>query len=373
MFEHNTYERLMEDVLNDAPEGLDTRQGSIFFDAVSAVVSKIAKLYTDLDDILSLMSLNTVTESYLDLRAGEFGVTRHPATPARYKFVNTGTTPEAGARFFHDSGYYFTLQKAEDGTLYLEAEEPGTACNDIRQGDVAVPMVPVYGMTSASFGEIYELGTDAETDEDLRERVLEKLSTPSENGNKANYKTWCESVTGVGQARITPLWNGENTVKAILISPLGLPVSPEVEKAVQRYVDPNDLGKTVMVSGRTYNVGDGLGNGVANIGAHFTAAAASAKTINVSFNAELAAGSDTEKVKEAAKTALEAYFRDLVLNASDDSEIIVRASAIGAILAGLSTVIVDYRELKINEGTGNLTVTDDEVPVMGEVTVSVVS
>ncbi len=48
MFEDRTYERLMEETLELAPEGIDTRQGSIFFDAVSATVNKIAKLYTDL-------------------------------------------------------------------------------------------------------------------------------------------------------------------------------------------------------------------------------------------------------------------------------------------------------------------------------------
>ena len=34
MFEDYTYELLMEDVLNNAPEGIDTRQGSVFYDAV---------------------------------------------------------------------------------------------------------------------------------------------------------------------------------------------------------------------------------------------------------------------------------------------------------------------------------------------------
>ena len=49
MFEGYTYERLLEEVLNNAPEEIDTRQGSIFFDAVSGVLLKVAKLYTDLD------------------------------------------------------------------------------------------------------------------------------------------------------------------------------------------------------------------------------------------------------------------------------------------------------------------------------------
>ena len=57
MFEGYTYERLLNEVLNNAPEGIDTRQGSIFFDAVSGVLLKVAKLYTDLDVVSEMTRL----------------------------------------------------------------------------------------------------------------------------------------------------------------------------------------------------------------------------------------------------------------------------------------------------------------------------
>ena len=44
MFEDYTYKRLMEDVLSNAPADIDTRQGSIFYDAVSGPILKIAKI-----------------------------------------------------------------------------------------------------------------------------------------------------------------------------------------------------------------------------------------------------------------------------------------------------------------------------------------
>ena len=36
MFESYTYEKLLEEVLNNAPDDIDTRPGSIFYDAVSS-------------------------------------------------------------------------------------------------------------------------------------------------------------------------------------------------------------------------------------------------------------------------------------------------------------------------------------------------
>lgn len=374
MFETQTYDKLMEEVLAAAPPGIDTRKGSIFFDAISAVVNKIAKMYTDLDLIFEMVFITTTSGEYLDLKADEYAMQRQAATPAKYRLEYTGTRPASGERFFHnDSGYYFLLHEDDDGTLYLEAEATGTEVNDIEAGDIAVPVNTITGLTSAFFGAAYEYGTDAETDESLRERMLDKVAGPAENGNKQHYQSWCESITGVGRARITPLWNGENTVKAVLISPLGLPVSEAVEEAVQQYIDPNSLGKTVTVGGKTYNVGDGLGNGVANIGAHFTAAAATAHTIDLGFGAELVEGVSVEEATAAATEAVTEYFKRLVLEAGDDDQIIVRINAVGAILAGLMSYIIDYSELFMNGDEVNITLGKDEVPVMGEVIINVIS
>lgn len=370
MFETRTYEKLMEEVLATAPKGIDTRKGSIFFDAVSATVNKIAKLYTDLDHIFSLIFITTAQGEYLDLRGQEFGLTRLGARPAKYLFEYTGTRPPVGWRFFHnDSGYYFLLREAqEDGTLYLEAETDGEECNYIQVGDIAVPVNTVSGMATANFAGIYEYGSNAEDDENLRERIMEKIAGPAENGNKQHYKSWCESISGVGLARIEPLWNGENTVRAILISPLGLPVSEGVSEAVQQYIDPNGLKMTVTINGKTYRVGDGLGNGRANIGAHFTAVAAEARTINVTFEAELTRGRTAEMAEEAVSEAVTEYLKGLVLEAEEDEPVVVRISAIGAILAGLTSYIVDYHDLALNGSAENIRTGNEEVPVLGEVT-----
>ncbi len=301
-------------------------------------------------------------------------MSRHAATSANFLFLYTGTRPAVGWRFFHnDSGYYFTLCEDETGGLYLDAETPGTECNYIQSGDIAVPCNTVQGMTSASFGPIYGegYGTDTEDDSHLRYRVFEKIAGPAENGNRQHYKTWCESIDGVGRAIIFPLWYGENTVKAVLISPDGLPVAGSVVEETQRYVDPADKGMTVEVDGRTYVFGDGKGNGVANVGAHFTAVAAAPLYINLSFTAELPSGQTVENVRQAVVESVKAYLKGLVLDAADGAIIIVRISAIGAILAGLTTCLIDYAGLTINGAEVNIRLAADEVPVLGEVKVDV--
>lgn len=369
MFEAYTYEKLLEDVLRNAPEEIDTRQGSIFYDAVSGVLLKVAKLYTDLDIVVEMGRLTTATGDALDSKASEYGVTRLAATKAKYRAEFEGTTPQVGERFYYDGAYFMLKHDKDKGVYYFEAEAAGESGNDIYKGTPAVPVNTIDGLISATFGAIYENGSDREEDESLRNRVIEKISGPAENGNRQHYKTWCESRDGVGRARIFPLWNGPNTVKGVLIDTVGKPCGAAKVAEVQAYIDPADKGITEVIDGKEYTIGDGLGNGVANIGAHFTAVGASALEIKVTFGAELASGATKETAEQEAEAAIEEYLKELVLTAGEQETVVVRVSAIGAILSQMES-LVDYSNLRLNGDTHNITPGEDDVPVLGEVLIS---
>ncbi len=367
MFEAYTYERLLEEVLDGAPEGIDTRPGSIFYDAVSGILIKLAKFYTDLDTVIYLTQLMTTGGEYLDLKASEYGITRLPATKAEYAFNYEGTEPDAGERFFAEERY-FTLCK-DNGRIYLKADEAGTAANNIYSGTAAISVNNINGLTAASFGEIENYGTDDEDDDSLRERVRGKLAGSAQNGNKQHYKTWCESVEGIGRARITPLWNGPNTVKATLITPLGGAPSASVVAAVQEYVDPATKGYTAVVNGRTYVVGDGLGEGVANLGAHFTAAAAETVNISLSVNVEFVKTITRSTVEDEIRSAVENYLRTLTLETEEST--VVRITVIGAIISSIGNVL-DYNNLTLNGKADNIVIDENSVPELSEVSVNAI-
>lgn len=358
--EEYTYESLLQDVLDNAPAGIDTREGSIFYDAVSGVLMKVAKLYVDIDMIAELVYIDSAMGEYLDRKASEHSVTRLPATAARYYVTFDGTQPDVGERFYSD-GLYFVLKQTDEEVYYLEAEIAGTGANGIYSGTAAIPVNNIAGLNAATFGEAAELGSDEESDDALRERLREKMSGPAENGNRQHYRTWCEEVDGVGRARIIPLWNGPNTVKGIIIDPNGLPAGDAVIERVQDYIDPDADND---------GEGDGLGEGVANLGAHFTAVSPEKCTIDVAFNAVLTGGATQQQAAEEAKTAISNYLKDLTLNTEDDEEIVVRISAVGAIINGLSSIL-DYNTLTFNGQTSNIEPSEEAVAVIGEVTVSV--
>lgn len=343
MFEDRTYENLLAKTLENAPEGIDTRQGSIFFDAVSGAINKIAKLYSDIDLIFSLSRIDTAPGEYLDAKASEYGLTRHAAVPAKYYADISGTVPQTGERFFYN-GRYFVFKQTSDGVCYLEAEIPGILLN--LTGSPAVPVNNTPGLFSCKFGRIMEYGSEEKNDEGLRLRLKDKISNPGECGNKQHYKAWCESVEGVGTARIIPLWNGPNTVKGILINTEGLPCGSETVNLVQDYIDPG---------------GTGLGEGAACIVSHFTAVPARSFAVDIAVTLELQNGEDEYSIKSEIESAVKEYLKKLAVSGGDT---VVRISEIGSEIGKISR-IVDYSELRINGGISNISVDYESVPILG--------
>lgn len=385
MFENRSYKSIMADIIAQAPKGIDTRQGSIYFDALSAFANIIARNYADLDMVFALIFLTTATGPYLDAKAFEFGVYRHAAVAAQFKYVHTpsSVTPPNGSRFFHsETGLYFTianktdleLEEGETDRLVLIAEQAGIAANAIQEGDLAVPSRTITGLATSEFGRVIVSGQDEESDDSLRQRVIDTI-TGAANGNRAHYKAWCESIDGVGRARVYPLWAGENTVKAVLISPEGGSVDPTVVAAVQEYIDPMDADPpcTVTVEGQTVNVGDGLGNGVANIGAHFLAVSAHPSGVNVEFTAEYTrenpGAAFLDEAKDAVEDALTEYINNVIMNTPTDAPMTVYLARVTAIIVGLTDYFVDCTDLTLNGESRNISFNGDDIPMLGTVTI----
>lgn len=143
-------------------------------------------------------------------------------------------------------------------------------------------------------------------------------------------------------------------VAGILIDTEGGPASEAVVQRVQEYIDPG---------------GTGLGEGQANIGAHFTATSATAKRVNISFSVTLAKGGDLASVRSAAQTALKAQIKSINLTTDDSETPTLRISTVGNTIYSLLGVL-DYANLRFNGQTANVEAGKEEVFVLGEVTVS---
>lgn len=335
-----------------APDDIDTRQGSIYFNHMSPVAFMISRYYSELDITISLISIDTAEGEYLDQKANEHNVKRISAQNSIRNAVFDGVNVVENMRFFADT-FYFKLIYNQNGQLVLEAEVGGEAPNHIPTGTELVPVNTIIGLKSATLGTVIVPGTEVETDDNLRRRLREKIAGPAENGNIQHYKSWCESIKGVGLARIDSLWNGKNTVKGVIIGTDGLGAKPPIVEDVQRYVDPGSSG---------------LGEGVANIGAFFTAVSAINTEINISFNVQLSEGVQLNEVKERAMNSIVEYFKDISLKSRYKSDMVVRTSAISNVIYSIDGV-VDYANLLINSGSSNIVVPYTNAPKMGVLSV----
>ena len=369
MFESFTYDSLLESLLDKAPDGVDTRQGSVFYDAVAPMALLMQQYYINLDVVYQQTQIDEASGEALDAKASEHGLTRHSAIAAEYYITFTGTAPFTGQRFYVNDLYWVLNQEVDSGNYYIQCETTGLAGNGITSGTNAVPVTTVSGLTSATVGSPRINGSEEESDDDLRSRIKVKISGPAQNGNTTQYQTWCESIDGVGMARIVPLWNGPNTVKAILLSVSGQPCPSNVVTNVPKYIDPATKGYTATVDGITYVVGDGVGDGVAPLGSHFTACAPQEYKIDVTFTVSPQSGYTADNVKEDATKAITAYLEERNTSTYDGDAIVVRYTNIGALISGLASVL-DYSDLVINGGTTNIRPGNNYAAVMGEVSVS---
>lgn len=354
------------DQAEELGEGLDvdTREGSVYMDAAAGHCIRTAKFYSDLDSIYEMYAVDTCVEEILEERSAMDGVFRHPATSACWSAEFEGAVPESGSEFMVGD-YYFVWQLVGDD-FYLVAEEPGTKPNQLTSGEDIIPVDNIDDLISATLGELVVPGTDKESDDSLRTRWREKKQGPAENGNKQHYKTWCESVQGIGRARIISLWAGENTVKAVLISTEGTNISESLVAQVQMYVDPIEDGFPVVVDGKTYTMGDGMGEGVANMGAHFLASSAAPFNLTVSAFVDIKEGYTIESAQKSATEKIREYLKNLALASPEKTNAIVRINSIGSIIFELDEVL-DYSQLRINDQNENITIDLDSVAILSEV------
>lgn len=334
--------------------GVDTRQGSLYRDAAAGHIIRISKFFNDLRQVNRIISLDTCTgdilEEYMRLR----GLTLNPehATYAKYYVIFSGTAPKVGS-VMSCAGHFFTLDKMEDDYI-LVSQETGSEMNNLVPGELVIPEIDVDGLISATLGNLAVPALDIENDDSARQRLKNRIAGPDENGNKSQIRTWCESVEGVGRARVIPLWNGANTVAAVIISTDGGIPASEVVDNVQEYLDPGC---------------EGMGEGAATIGQFFTAFPVQAVSIDVSVNVIKSASVNYSEIREKFIQELTKYFHDIAMVEEYLPDIKARYSRIGAILSNMDEVI-DYEDLKINGSVENIPFMIYQIPVVGEVNVN---
>ncbi len=343
MFENRTYENLMQEALALITSDVDKQEGSLIRTALSPCIYKLAETYINLDNLMDLFYLDTAVGEYLDHLAADYGNSRKEASNAVRKIATTGAV-DIGTRWGINEAIYLI-------TAYLSTNVYSSICE--QSGEIG----NIYSGTlenidgdsgvTAALTDIITSGSDEETDDELRVRIKEHLLNPSQDGNVAQYKKWAIDYDGIGVAKVFPLWNGGNTVKIAITNANYLPAESKLVSDFQNYMDPNAEGK---------------GNGVAPIGSKVTITGGTQKNIAITANIVLADGyTDAEGATETIVDYLTtvAFIKNTV-----------SYMRIGSALLDCSSIL-DLSNLKINNGTSDIVLVNDEIPVLTNISLVV--
>lgn len=200
-----------------------------------------------------------------------------------YLQVTNGTgTITAGDIFETATGIQFkaltTKTVVTNEKFEVECLTKGSVGNVAAYSIVVIPTT-IQGIVSVTNPEEFTNGYDNETKEALLERYYIDLRTPAACGNKYHYQKWALEVEGVGKVKVKPLWNGNNTVKVVILDSNYKIATPELIKEVQNYIDPYTLDE------EGNKIGWGCGNGEAPIGAYCTVT--TAESLKLNFNIKI--------------------------------------------------------------------------------------
>lgn len=359
--EQTTEEAIRSRMLERISDEWDKTEGGYIYDSIAPVAIEMVFIGMMIRKALNLSFAQTTNGEYLDKRAEEHGIFRKEAVKATGEIKITGTVGaiiNAGLQVATEADTALNISSVEfvttetvtipdDGyvTVPIEAVEAGS------NGNVMANKIIVLLKSNSNITDVINIepttgGADIESDTDLLTRFLEYVRTPGTSGNVQNYRQWALSIPGVSAVHVIPLWNGNGTVKVVILGPDGTPANKELVQQVQNYIAGDD----------------NYGNRQAPIGATVTVIAAEAVTISVTADIAIDESLATKDVIiNNFRDSLNAYLKDNAFISAT-----IRLVKIGGILINQNGVI-DYANLKINGGTDNIETTEEQVVIIGDV------
>jgi uncharacterized phage protein gp47/JayE len=351
MYEHITFEFIMQRMLDNVSNSFNKREGSIIYDALAPAAIELQLMYIEFDIILQETFGDTASREYLIRRAKERGIEPYPATYAILKgeFTPSNINIPIGSRFSLNDLNYHVKEKISDGVYQLECEIIGVQGSQYF-GDM-IPIEYIDGLETARITETLIPGEDEEDTESLRSRYFSSFETKAYGGNKKDYIDKTNSIAGVGSTKVTPVWNGGGTVKLTILNSEFDKASSILIEQVQTEVDPTQ---------------DGQGLGIAPIGHIVTVDTADEIIVNVTSTITFDDGYSFTNLKPQIELVISDYLLELRKDWKNQTNTIVRIAQIETKILGIQGVI-DISNTRINGSTSNLVLTNYQIPKMGGV------
>ena len=351
------------------PPDIDTSDGSFAGDTIRPIASEESrfKQFTLVQAIKQILPQFSDGE-WLDYHAENVGLVRKAAVPA------VGSVTVTGAEgTFIPAGTIFSTASANDtqsldfattsdatipeaGTVDIEVTCTSAGANgNVQAGTIILKgSDTASGITAVTNQAACAGGTDEESDDSLRARIAyyNKNQIRSFVGSPSDYKRWALSVAGTGTATIISSQDDSGLVTIILTDSNGAPATTDLCNAVYNYImqpDNPDLR-------------------LAPINAYLVVSPPEMVHITVSAIIKLTDAATIETVSLGFQDSLKNYFTSI---RSDDAQETaeVKYTQVSALLSSVAGCD-DFRDLKVNGATANISLSKSQFPVLDSVSLT---
>jgi uncharacterized phage protein gp47/JayE len=376
MFEERTFENILGSMLSYVAEKnteLDVREGSVIYTALAPIALELESVYHELDMVLEETFLETASKEYLVKHGNQIGMTINEATFGHF-VGEFNVDVEIGSRFNLDEFNYNVIDKLSDPTddnpyyrFELVCETEGSEPNG--HLGTLTPITYVSNLSYAELESVIIYGEDEEDTEAYRYRLQIHLKNPPTDGNIAQYNEWLDEYDGVGKYRVTPCWNGANTIKLTVLNSENRRADDTIVQDVQEHFDPPTSAINDDTTDVTYPQGRGMGNGVVPIGAIVTVDTVTEVPVTITCELRLKNGySSPIEVVESVQS----YFESIALTKNliaymPISAAIYNTECVGDIVSLRITVKGQVMDTSVAPFIDHVAIGDGEIAVLDTV------
>lgn len=366
LYEDRTYENLMAEMRADVSSDIDQQEGSFIDLVLGKQAVRLEEAYENLDYIHENMLCDTQDREHLIESGAEAGQPIYEGTEAEVLVVINCEVPEGTVLSAIDSEYNYAtaemigrkdIQSVDDDgepitlsyyTYRAVAEDTG-----IEPGSYRGEIEPSDFLDDFDDGWIEDVlvpGKDEEDIEGYRERRLQWFQTKACAGNRAYYKEILHELENVGGVKIKRRLPGSTYIEVCIQDAAYKAASEEIIAAVKNAVDPEEYS--------------GEGYGLAPIGHEVNITTVKAVTVNVSAALVLEL-IEYEDIKSQVEAACEKYLAELRERWEDETNLIIRKSAIETRILEIQGV--HDAAVTINGQAKNVELTENEIPILGTI------
>ncbi len=342
----NSYEGLRDRFLDYVPDDMDKREGTLVYILASALAMATREMYDYIDEMGTHCFIDSSTGNSLERLCKIAGIERRDKTKAVVRIEGGEGLSVGDVVSGEDIDY--TIVSANEGYFVAEANQSGTVGNSYTGEVVCVNRADIED--EIMIVSIIAMGEDAEDDESLRSRFIERAKCPVCPGNVSYYKELVDKISGIGGRRIIPSHEGAGTVKVVITDTEYNVATDDLVSYVKELLDPTET--------------EGLGYGLVPLGHKVTVE--SVEKVDVEIVVDITGVTTDAYYLRLARSKLPLIFKDINKTWDKAERIVLWDRVIEDCFMQLG--VNDVNVVSINGGTNRLILEPNQI--LGDVTIN---